>query len=429
MIRVLSPLLQPFLSGRAGSHRPDPAVAPRRGLACGSPRPPRAPARRKTKASCVCAPRPPRVLPECRRCSARAGEGKSTEFLSCFSSRRPLRPSRQLPPSLWPASPGTEQPAPGRARGRAAAQPRTSAPGHRRWMWKAQTLEPQVGDAGGVVDGAWFASPSKGLRPAVWGSESHSPTGEVTPMAPQYLRVISGAVSQAMGAGESRGVGLAVPGSWGGPWGWAGLCRGSWDSAAPSVRSGSIFGRGITRASRLLPPWTGLFASPSRRVRRAVLCCAVPRQAALICRCRFLALGWGEPGTARCSGQGAGVGRELVWAGSRCGQGNGTGRGMVQAAPPLPGKGGVCDLPKYPGKGTSRRCGGPCWPSISAVGIWPCFGTLQGTVSPRGGQEAFASCSQPSRQRRGGKLGAVAWNGLAGVSSGFITLPVAAGQR
>lgn len=52
----------------------------------------------------------------------------------------------------------------------------------------------------------------------------------------------------------------------------AGLCRGSWDSAALSVRSSSIFGRGITRASRLPPPWTGLFASHSRRVRRAALC-------------------------------------------------------------------------------------------------------------------------------------------------------------
>lgn len=62
----------------------------------------------------------------------------------------------------------------------------------------------------------------------------------------------------------------------------AGPGRSSQDSAAPSVRSGSIFGRGITRASRLPPPWTGLFASPSRRARRAVLCRAVPRRAALI---------------------------------------------------------------------------------------------------------------------------------------------------
>lgn len=51
-------------------------------------------------------------------------------------------------------------------------------------------------------------------------------------------------------------------------------------------------------------------------------------------------------------------------------------------------------------------------------------------LCPWGGAgDAFTSCSQPSQQRRGGKLGAVAWNGPAGVSPGFITLPVAAGQR
>lgn len=40
-------------------------------------------------------------------------------------------------------------------------------------------------------------------------------------MAPLSLPAIPGAVSQAMDAGESHGVGLAVLGSWGSPRGWA----------------------------------------------------------------------------------------------------------------------------------------------------------------------------------------------------------------
>lgn len=128
-------MLQPFLSG---SHRLDPAVALWCRLACSSLRQPHAPASRKTKAFCICAPWSPPCSPT-HASSALTWEGKGAEFLSCFYSRHPLRPLRQPPP----ASLGTGQPALGRGQGWAVALPQTSASGQL-WM-----QEPQVGDAGG----------------------------------------------------------------------------------------------------------------------------------------------------------------------------------------------------------------------------------------------------------------------------------------
>lgn len=144
------------------------------------------------------------------------------------------------------------------------------------------------------------------------GSNTRSPAGKVTPTAPQSLPTMPGAVSQAVGAKESRGVGLAVLGSWGAPG--AGMDRGSRDSAALSVRSSSIFRRGIMRASRLPPPWPGLFASPSRRARRAMLCCPMPGS--------FDPVTTADAGSWRWAGksqepQGA-AGRKLGQAGRAC---------------------------------------------------------------------------------------------------------------
>lgn len=147
----------------------------------------------------------------------------------------------------------------------------------------------------------------------VWGSKT--PMREVTPTAPPSLPIIPGAVSQAMGAGDSRSAGQAAVGSWGGgPK--AGLCRSSRDSAAPSIRSGSIFWE---RYHACFPP----AASPDRLVCQpfpaGAPCRAVPRQAALI---RHQpprpdpGVGLGRAGTARCSGQGAGAGREPGHAGN-----------------------------------------------------------------------------------------------------------------
>lgn len=184
MIHVLTPL-QPFLSDCAGSHRPDPAVAPRRGWRA-APALATCTGRQENKSIlCLCAPNPP--VPPTRAGAAPTRRGNGAESLSCFSSRRPLRPWRQPPPSLRPVSPDTGWPALGRARERAAL-PRTSASG-RLWMWRVQTLEPQVGDGGGYqrVQGChsqgmspvplWgdhqpdvlFGAPGAGSRPAAWG--------------------------------------------------------------------------------------------------------------------------------------------------------------------------------------------------------------------------------------------------------------------
>lgn len=185
----------------------------------------------------------------------------------------------------------------------------------------------------------------------------------------------------------------------------AGPGRSSQDSAAPSVRSGSIFGRGITRASRLPPPWTGLFASPSRRARRAVLCRAVPRRAALI---------WQQlPMPVPSVGLGRAGNRKVQRAGNRSAASVGQGSFLA-------GGGDLWPPPVSPRKGTCRGRGGPCQPSISPRGdLAPVWDPAKHCCPPGmgGDRDAFASCSQPSRQRRGGKLGAVAWNGPAGVSS------------
>lgn len=193
----------------------------------------------------------------------------------------------------------------------------------------------------------------------------------------------------------------------------AGMDRGSRDSAAPSVRSSSIFRRGIMRASRPPPPWTGLFASPSRRASRAVLCWAMP--------------GSFDPVTSADAGSWRGLGRVRNRKVQRAGS---WGRRGEPAGP------GGCSVVRIRDPSHSlRRI--LLWNAVARVthrsapqGFGCGLGTPQRRSVPRGwGQDAFTSCSQPSQQWRGGKLGAMAWNGPAGVSPGFITLPVAAGQR
>lgn len=148
--------------------------------------------------------------------------------------------------------------------------------------------------------------------------------------------------------------------------------RGSRDSAAPSVRSSSIFRRGIMRASRLPPPWTGLFASPSRRARRAVLCWALP--------------GSFDPVTSADAGS-------WRWAGLRNRKvqraGSWGGRGEPGGQPARPGGClvvGICD-PSHPLRegvflrNAAARVTHPSAPQGSGCGL----GTPQGAVSPPGG--------------------------------------------
>lgn len=66
-------------------------------------------------------------------------------------------------------------------------------------------------------------------------------------------------------------------------------------------------------------------------------------------------------------------------------------------------------------RGQTQPCGSPCAAS-----------PREGGTEGKGG--AGCICKLLTA-RCAGRLGAVAWNGPAGVSAGFITLPVAAGQR
>lgn len=179
--------------------------------------------------------------------------------------------------------------------------------------------------------------------------------------------------------------------------------------------------------SRHLPGPACLPALPGGR--GAVPCCAAPRCATPGC---FDLAATADPVLG--VGLGRDRNRKVQRAGSWGRQGARAGREPWRVALPLWGEwaawlGGFV-TPHIPGEGRfpgtrwlmlaiaqARRDLAPVWDAVSAGGV------------VHGGRDAFASCSQPSRQRHGGKLGAVAWNGPAGVSSGFITLPVAAGQR
>lgn len=203
----------------------------------------------------------------------------------------------------------------------------------------------------------------------------------MTPTAPRSLPAIPGAVSQAVGAKESRGVGRAVLGNRGAPG--AGMDRGSRDSAAPSVRSSSIFRRGIMRASRLPPPWTGLFASPSRRARRAVLCWATPAS--------FDPVTAADAGSWRWAGksrepQGA-VGRKPGRAGRARGQ------------PAEPGgclEVGICDPSHSLRRTLPRNAVAHVTHQSAPRGSGCGLGTLQGAVSPGGAGMHLQAAHSPA---------------------------------
>lgn len=141
------------------------------------------------------------------------------------------------------------------------------------------------------------------------------------------------------------------------------------------------------RASRLPPPRTGWFAGLSRQ---AMLCPAVPCRAvpcpAAPCHAALIRQPQPMPSPS--------AGDSLVQqAGSQLqvSQGDAVPPAQPQA---LGGPGTAVPQP--------QRC------------------------VPRGCRLHLQAAHSPAQ---GGKLGAVAWNGPAGVSVGFITLPVAAGQR
>lgn len=161
--------------------------------------------------------------------------------------------------------------------------------------------------------------------------------------------------------------------------------RGSRDSAAPSVRSSSIFGRGITRASRLPPPWTGLFASPSRRARRAVLCWAMP--------------GSFDTGTAADAGswRGAGKSQEPQGAAGRAGRATGQPAGPGDCLVV-----GICDpshsLRRILLRNAVARVTHPSAPQGCGCGL----GTPQGAVSLGRGRGCIYKLltAQPAEARR-----------------------------
>lgn len=120
------------------------------------------------------------------------------------------------------------------------------------------------------------------------------------------------------------------------------------------------------RASRLPPPWTGLFASPSR-----------PRQALLIREQPPMPV----PGAGKSPEPQGAAGRE-----SRGGQGEPGGSwgwGFV--------------TPHIPKKDTCQECSGPRPPSISPTGgFGPALGTPQGAVSPGGAGMHFQAAHSPA---------------------------------
>lgn len=182
------------------------------------------------------------------------------------------------------------------------------------------------------------------------------------------------------------------PQRWAGPAGGRGGPTGLGRAAAPGTRLPRPSGAAafLGEASRCvlpscrLPGPSGLLGCPGRPC-RAVPCHAVPCPAAL-CHAAFIRqlppMPSPSAGDSQCSRQGA---NPRASGGMLC---------------PQPS-------PKHRGGARDSRAAAP------ALHPGGCRLHLQAAHSPA----------------HGGKLGAVAWNGPAGVSVGFITLPVAAGQR